>query len=147
MVYKGWKGVFMKKIKEIGVKMVFLATFFSSAFGCVVTIKNDSQGKVLIVDNNVDATEAMEISKGKRKKWGTEHERLHVTIFMKEPRARIYTAQYEIVQKQCAAGKEHLELSISAIKSGDMDKELKKMFEITNYQASSTAQESCCSTK
>ena len=132
----------MKKIKEIGVKMVFLATFFNSAFGCVVMIKNDSQGKVLIVDSRPNMGEAIDIPKGKHKNWGVAHERLNIDIYINEPHARIYTAQYKVVQKQCATGKERPSLSIEGIKSGKFNQDL---FKITGYQDASTTVNSCCS--
>ncbi|HXW85869.1 MAG TPA: hypothetical protein VEK38_00855 [Candidatus Bathyarchaeia archaeon] len=131
----------MKKMIKLGLKMGILALFYPSIWGCVVTVKNDSEGKILIVDDRENVGEAMEIGKGKQKKWGQSHEKVHMVIYIKEPHARIYTAQYIVDQRQCAGGKEHPHISIKDIKAGTFDKNL---FAVTGYQDASSSLEPCC---
>ncbi len=103
-----------------------------SAYPCVLTIINDSQNKIFVVNRN--DKKAFEIQKGKTKKMGDPHIKADCQVFTKKSRAQSFDLRFELTQNQCAGdGKPILKLSDLAKKN-----EATRLFTITDHQKQTT---------
>ncbi len=107
-------------ITNIQPLIALITTFgiYMPIYSCVITLTNDSDGKIFVVDAN--GMQGHEILKGKTKKFGDAHKKGKFAIFSKKNKARVYNLACTCQQNACMGdGKPHLKYSDLINGTGD----------------------------